>query len=104
MSLDWIGTVLCLAFVTFLILPLQWGGNTKPWKSALVIVFFILFGIFFAAFLLWEHRMGDKALLPLHFFKNRTQIGCSILSFWMAFSLLVGIYYLPLYYQAKVGR
>jgi len=33
--------------------------------------------------------------------KNRTQLGCCLLSFWVMLMFLSAIYYLPLFYQAK---
>jgi hypothetical protein len=101
LGLDWLGTVLCLGFVTTLLLPLQWGGNTRPWSSPVVIALFPVFGVLILAFLAWEYHLKNRALLPFKLFKNRTQVGCSLLSFWMMLQLLVGIYYLPLFYQAK---
>lgn len=40
LSLDWIGSVLALAMVTALLLPLQWGGNERPWNDKVVIALF----------------------------------------------------------------
>ena len=36
-SIDYIGTIVFLGFMTSLSLALQWGGNAKPWNSADVI-------------------------------------------------------------------
>jgi len=41
--------------------------------------------------------------LPLHMFRRRTQVGTCLTSFFVFNMLLVGTYYLPLFYQAK-GR
>jgi len=53
-------------------------------------------------FVVWELYLGGRALLPLHLLKNRTQLGCCLLSFWIMLMFLSAIYYLPLFYQAKV--
>jgi hypothetical protein len=37
LSLDVVGGLLSLAFITTLLLPLQWGGNTKAWSDPVVI-------------------------------------------------------------------
>lgn len=63
---------------------------------------FCVFGVVLIAFLLWEWRMGSGAILPLYLFKNRSQVGCCLASFWIMLMFLTGIYYLPLFYQAKV--
>lgn len=102
LELDWVGTVLCLGLVTSLLLPLQWGGNTRPWDDKAVIALFCVFGVILITFLVWELYLGDKALVPLHLFKNRSQLGCCLAAFWNMLMFLMAIYYLPLFYQAKV--
>ena len=102
LRLDWLGTVLCLGVVTSLLLPLQWGGNTKSWSNKYVIAMFCVFGVALIAFLVWELYLGERALLPLHLFKNRSQLGCCFVAFWVMLMFLTAIYYLPLFYQAKV--
>jgi hypothetical protein len=41
-DLDWIGTVLSLAMVVSLLLPLQWGGNEKAWNAPEVIALLVM--------------------------------------------------------------
>ncbi|KAG9010748.1 hypothetical protein FRB94_010026 [Tulasnella sp. JGI-2019a] len=100
-ALDWVGTVLCLGMVTSLLLPLQWGGVTKPWSDPVVIVLFVVFGVLLLAFIGWEHRMGTRANLPLNLFVHRAQIGCCLEAFFLFLILLLATYYLPLYYQSS---
>ncbi|ELU38567.1 hypothetical protein AG1IA_07415 [Rhizoctonia solani AG-1 IA] len=85
-----------LGFVTCLLLPLQWGGNTKPWKDKVVIALFCLFAVIFIAFLLWEKRKGSKGILPLSLFRHRTQIGTCIEAFMIYMAMILATYYLPL--------
>ena len=42
LQLDWIGTLLSLLMVTFLLIGVQWGGNERPWNDGLVIAFLVL--------------------------------------------------------------
>ena len=44
-KIDVIGSVLCLGMVCSLLLPLQWGGVTKPWNDKVVIALFCVFGV-----------------------------------------------------------
>ncbi|KAF8315115.1 ABC transporter [Clavulina sp. PMI_390] len=101
LRLDWFGALISLGFIVSLLLPLQWGGNTKSWKDGSVIALFVVFGVIFGFFLAWQYYLKDRALLPLKLLKNRTQIGCSMAVFWLMLSFLAGVYYLPLYYQAN---
>jgi hypothetical protein len=103
--LDWAGTswrgLSCaLAWCTLLLLPLRWGGNTKAWNDKDVIILFCIFGVVLVILIVWERKYGANALLPLALF--RSQIGCCSSAFWVMLMLLTGIYYLPLFYQAKV--
>jgi MFS family permease len=104
LGLDWIGTILCVAMTTSLLIPLQWGGNTKAWTDPAVYSLFVVFGVLLAAFLLWEWRLGPKAIMPLAMWKNKTQIGCSLSAFFLFLGLMVATYYLPLWYQATKGH
>ncbi|KAL5637472.1 hypothetical protein ACGC1H_004034 [Rhizoctonia solani] len=103
-ALDWVGAALCLGFVTCLLLPLQWGGNTKPWNDKVVIALFCVFGVLFLAFLLWERQKGSKGILPLSLFRHRTQIGTCIEAFMIYMAMILATYYLPLQYQATKGH
>ncbi|KAG8874894.1 hypothetical protein FRB97_005554 [Tulasnella sp. 331] len=99
-GLDWIGTILCVGMVTSLLLPLQWGGVTKPWTDKTVIALFVVFAVLLVSFIAWEWHMGTRANLPLFLFKRRTQIGCCLEAFFLFLILLLSTYYLPLYYQS----
>lgn len=104
MGLDWIGAILTLGIVTSLLLALQWGGNTKPWNSPVIIALFVVSGILCAFFVYWEYRLGpEKAMVPLKIFSSPTSVGCVIATFFVNMAFLFPAYYLPLWYQAK-GR
>lgn len=103
LALDWVGAFLSVATVVCLLLPLQWGGVTRPWNDKAVIALFVVFAALFGAFIAWEHHKGACAMMPLSFFKNRTQVGGALAIFAMMIPFLAGTYYLPFFYQAK-GR
>ncbi|KAG2749724.1 ABC transporter [Suillus brevipes Sb2] len=103
LTLDWIGTVLCVAFSTCLLLGLEWGGSVHPWNSVAVIVPLCIFGILAISFIVWEWHRGLHALVPFEYFKRRTQSGACLEGFFLLTALIVSIYYLPLWYQIN-GR
>ncbi|KAG8815924.1 hypothetical protein FRC19_000679 [Serendipita sp. 401] len=103
LSLDWIGAFLSVSMITCLLLPLQWGGVTRPWNDKVVIALFAVFGVLFIAFISWEFFKRKGAMMPLALFKRRTQVGAGIAMFFMMMSFLSATYYLPFFYQAK-GR
>ncbi|PVG01143.1 ABC transporter [Serendipita vermifera] len=103
LAMDWLGGFLSLAAITTLLLPLQWGGNTRSWNDPSVIALLATFGALLIAFLLWEWKMQKYAIVPLYTFKNRTQVGAVIELFLIYFTFLLATIYLPFLYQAK-GR
>lgn len=42
LGLDYLGALLSVAFVTTLLIPLQWGGNVKPWNDPAIIALFVV--------------------------------------------------------------
>ncbi|KAG8904164.1 hypothetical protein FRB99_002145 [Tulasnella sp. 403] len=99
-GIDWIGSILSIGMVTSILLPLQWGGVTKPWDDKSVIALFCVFGVLLIVFIAWEWYQGDNAVMPLTLWKNRAQIACCIEAFFLMLVLLCCTYYLPLYYQS----
>ncbi|QRV80183.1 major facilitator superfamily transporter [Ceratobasidium sp. AG-Ba] len=104
LGLDWAGSVLALGMVTALLLPLQWGGNEKPWNDKVVIALFCVFGVLLIAFVGWEMYKGDRAILRTAMFRRRTQIGTCLEAFFVMLALLLGTYYLPVYFQVTKGH
>ncbi|QRV94670.1 major facilitator superfamily transporter [Ceratobasidium sp. AG-Ba] len=104
LGLDWAGSVLALGMVTALLLPLQWGGNEKPWNDKVVIALFCVFGALLIAFVGWEMYKGDRAILRTAMFRRRTQIGTCLEAFFVMLALLLGTYYLPVYFQVTKGH
>lgn len=101
LSLDWIGSIISVAMICTLLLPLQWGGVSRAWNDKVVIALFCVFGVLFLSFLGWEFYKGKRAMLPLFLFRRRTQIGAGLAMFFMMISFLAATYYLPFFYQAK---
>ncbi|KAK0187629.1 ABC transporter [Armillaria mellea] len=94
--LDWIGVFLSIAVVTLFLLPVQWGGNERPWNDPVVIVLLVLSGITLAIFIAWEYRKGLEALLPLDMFTRRNMLG-----FFCDMCFMIASYYLPFLYQLR---
>ncbi|KAG8796973.1 hypothetical protein FRC16_009339 [Serendipita sp. 398] len=102
MSMDWIGTVLALGMTVSLLLPLTWGGVTRPWNDRVVIALFVLAGVLFMLLILWERRLGATAMMPLSIFMRRTQFSAGVANFTVMLVSIIATYYLPFFYQAKV--
>jgi MFS family permease len=99
--IDYVGAVLLLGLITCLLLAIQWGGDRYPWDSAIVIGLLCGFAAITVIFVIWEWKFtGNNGLVPLRFFKNRTQVGACISALFVFFCMLGVIYYLPLLFQA----
>ncbi|KAJ5375490.1 hypothetical protein N7517_007496 [Penicillium concentricum] len=99
-QLDLIGFVLFSPAALQLLLALEYGKNNNSWGSATVIGLFSGAAATFIIFLLWEHRQGDQAMIPLRLVA-RTPVWTSCLVIMAIFAItLCSSYYLPIYFQA----
>ncbi|KAK7044346.1 major facilitator transporter-like protein [Favolaschia claudopus] len=102
--MDFIGAILSAGAVTCLILALQWGGNTKPWDDKAVIITFVFAGVLTAVYVVWEMRMGERAMIPTAIFRTLAVWAIMLYSLLSRFSMLIFSYYIPIFYQAARHR
>ena len=100
MKLDPWGTAAFLPGIVCLLLALQWGGTTYPWANARIIVLFILAGILLSIFVVLQFRGGEFATVPIHIIKQRSVASGVYFSTLSSGSMMVTIYYLPVWFQA----
>lgn len=101
--MDLIGVALIMAALVSFSLATQYGGQTSPWNSSLVIGLLVGFAAIVAVFVVWEWYMGERAIvIPRLMAQRHVGVG-SIYAFLFAGAYFLAIYYLPLYFQA-VGR
>ncbi|QDS67987.1 hypothetical protein FKW77_009249 [Venturia effusa] len=102
-AIDWVGCLTIVGGTLMLLLGLQFGGETFPWKSATVICL-IVFGIVtIGLFVINEWRLARYPIIPLHIFSKRSNIACLLVCFCHGYVFIGGSYYLPLYFQACLG-
>lgn len=101
--LDPFGAIILIASVSCLVLALQWGGSSMPWRSAKVIGLFLGFGLLGLAFFVFEWFRGDNAMIPFRVCGQRSVLlGC----FYVCFLQMINdsdTYYIPFYFQATQG-
>jgi len=102
-KLDPFGTIVFLPGIICLLLALQWGGTTYPWSSARIIVLFILAGILLIIFGIIQFKSGDNATVPIHIINQRSIASGMFYSLVGPGSMIVTIYFLPLWFQAIKG-
>lgn len=103
-QLDLIGFVLFAPAAIMFLLALQYGGSTYPWNSATIIGLFCGAGVTFIIFMIWESRVGDRAMIPYSILTIRTVWASCVTYGFLASLLICGSYYLPIYFQAINNR
>lgn len=102
-QLDLPGFFLLTLFATMVLLALQFGGQMLSWTSTTVIGLLCGGGAAFTAFIAWECRAGDGAMIPLPLIQKR-QVWMSCLSMMLLFStILASSYYLAVYFESVKG-
>jgi len=102
-AIDWIGSFLVIGATLMFLFGIQYGGETHPWNSAIVICL-ITFGLLtFALFLLYECKVPRYPIMDLGFLNSRTNIATLSTAFIHGLVFISGTYYLPLYFQAVRG-
>ncbi|HWK93642.1 MAG TPA: DHA2 family efflux MFS transporter permease subunit [Luteimicrobium sp.] len=103
---DVLGTVLAVAGLFLLVFGLQegdtydWGTITGPigiWE--LIGAGLVILGVF----VVWQHRLGEKALLPLRLFHYRNFSLANVSAFMISFAMLGIFFPLTIFLQSILG-
>ncbi|OAG42461.1 hypothetical protein AYO21_03337 [Fonsecaea monophora] len=102
-QIDVVGCAIFVPTIVMALLALQWGGHQYSWKSATVIG--LLCGSAGSAtlFLVWEHRQGDKAMIPFSIVFRRSILLSCLFSVFMFGAYIINVYYLPEWFQVIKG-
>ena len=95
--LDPLGSFFFMPSMVCLIMALQWGGATYAWSNWRIILLFVIFGVTFIAFCAVQVLMPKTATVPLRIVKQRTMIAVFGYTFFLAGSMMIAVYYLPLW-------
>ena len=102
--LDIVGTILFLGTICCLILALQWGGQTLPWRSSQVIGLCVGSGLLAMVFGFVQWKRGDNALVPLRILKQRSiLVGSSFLFFFGMLNYVVSRNLPPLFPLSEIA-
>ena len=99
-QLDPIGTALFLPGVVCLLLALQWGGTVYPWHNGRIIALLVLFVLLIAGFISVQFWRKEKATIPPRIVANRSIISGMWSQFCLGSSMMLMIYYIPIWFQA----
>lgn len=99
---DWWGALLLsVGLVPLLIIAEQ--GRVWGWTSPLALMCFAIGVVGVLAFIFVEIKMGDEALIPMRFFRNRLFALCIAVSVIAGAAMFGGISLLPQYLQVVKG-
>ncbi|KAG4029650.1 hypothetical protein MFRU_015g01840 [Monilinia fructicola] len=100
---DWAGTLIFLSAFVCLFLALQWGGQTKPWRSSEVIGLFVGFGLLLGLFVYTQKFTGEDSLIPRRIMTQQTVLFGTIYLILFGLQMAVYLQYIPIYFQAIRG-
>ncbi|OAL45244.1 efflux pump protein [Pyrenochaeta sp. DS3sAY3a] len=103
-ELDLIGFALFVPASILLLLALQFGNaRTYSWDSATVIGLFCGAAVSAVIFIMWERKMGEKAMLPGPLFGRRIVWTSCLFAMFLMACLIVASNWVPTYFQAVRG-
>ncbi len=92
--MDLLGAFFLITSICCLLLALQWGGITYPWKDSKVWGNILGFGLLISTFTAIQFWRGEKATLPPRIMlRQRTVFTCAFFSTFLAMALYTHIYY-----------
>ncbi|ESZ94587.1 hypothetical protein SBOR_4998 [Sclerotinia borealis F-4128] len=103
MEIDLIGASFLMGAIICLLLALQWGGSTYPWRDSKVWGCILGFALLIIIFIAQQFRRGDRATIPPRILGQRTVLSCCLFSCFISMGLYTHIFYLPFYFQAVKG-
>ncbi|KAI5957374.1 hypothetical protein KGF54_000302 [Candida jiufengensis] len=103
-KIDYLGILTATIGLTLILVPLNGGGSTYRWDSTLVIVMFVIGGLFMLLFLGVEAKFAKLPMVPLRLFKNFSLCLIYTATFCFGATYFSFTYYLPYYFQIVKGK
>lgn len=98
--IDFWGTLTLISSIVLVLLPLNWGGNTYPWNSGIIIGLFVAGIVMAIVFVLVELYVAKEPIMPAAVFKMRNPLAVFVLNFFLGIGFYALIYYLPSMYYS----
>ncbi|CUA73715.1 putative transporter C3H1,06c [Schizosaccharomyces pombe 972h-] [Rhizoctonia solani] len=102
-KVDFIGSLLSLASVVLILVPISGGGTYYSWHSALVIAMLSVGSVLAILFLLVEWRVATLPILPLHLFRVKNILIIYVTTIMTGIIYYCNLYFLPSYYTDARG-
>ncbi|KAH0845698.1 hypothetical protein AYO21_05907 [Fonsecaea monophora] len=99
-KIDYIGGALSIMGLTLVLVALQAGGYSHPWKSAYVIVQLIIGILLIAAFVIWEWKYCKEPMVPHEMFSGQRIVGMAYgIAFVAGMNFYAMLNFFPLVYS-----
>ena len=103
-AIDWLGSLTVIGGTLMFLFGLELGGVSYPWKSATIICLLVFGVITFGIFVILQLFVSQYPLMPPRIFRKRNNWASLGACFIQSFVFIAGSYYLPLYFQASLGK
>ncbi|KAH7253392.1 major facilitator superfamily domain-containing protein [Fusarium solani] len=103
LQMDLVGACILVGATLCYLLALQYGGQSLPWDDKTVIGLLVGFVTIGAAFVGWESRLDERAMIVPRLFKKRAIGMSTMFIFFFGGPYYLTIYYLPIYFQSVGG-
>ncbi|KAL1641041.1 hypothetical protein SLS58_006313 [Diplodia intermedia] len=100
---DWAGLGAAVVGVLFVLIPINSGGSTWPWNSALVVSMLVVGAASLAVFVVVERRFAALPMIPPRLFARRATTVIYLQSALYNCVWQVDMYFLPVYFQDVRG-
>jgi EmrB/QacA subfamily drug resistance transporter len=100
--LDYLGTAVLSIGLLALLLALDWALDWG-WTAPPIFALFFVAGIALASFLVIEHRVGDRALVPDRVLENRGFLAAGIATLLASAIFFAALLYLPQFMSKNLG-
>ena len=80
-AVDWAGSLSILAMTLMLLLGLEFGGATFPWKSPEVLCLIIIGSLLSLLFIFSEQKLARYPIMPMDLFKRASNTATLLLCF-----------------------
>jgi hypothetical protein len=100
LQMDPIGIALVMCSILCYTLAMQYGGQTHPWNSSVVIGLIVGFFLIAITFCIWEYFQGERAAIVPRVFVDRNVWVNGFFGQMIASSYFIVIYYIPIYFQS----
>ncbi|ELU43283.1 TRI12 domain-containing protein [Rhizoctonia solani AG-1 IA] len=102
-KVDFMGSILSLASIVLILVPISGGGTYYSWNSALVIAMVSVGSVLVIIFLLVEWRIATLPILPLHLFRVKNILIIYMTTIMTGIIYYCNLYFLPSYYTDARG-